>query len=212
MTTTTYVEAPSQPMPWLQRLRNDTVFLLTGFPIAIASFTVLVTGVSASAGLLITLIGVPLLVATLYAARGFAWAERRRIGWISGTSADAPVYRSWSRGPLGWLETLRDKQSWLDLAHGLLLLPVTIVSWTVAVTWWLLALFSIPWPLYGHAIESGNDSGSRDVLRHIGVDSYAGRSICYVVFGLVMLVTLPFVLRATTAVQVRITRSLLADQ
>jgi hypothetical protein len=211
MTTTTCSDAPTQPMPWPQRLRADTAFLLTGLPIAIASFSVLVTGVSAGAGLLVTLIGVPLLVATLYAARGFAWAERRRIAWVSGAPAVAPTYRSWTRGPLGWLETLRDKQAWLDLGHGLLLLPVTVASWTIAVTWWLVALFSIPWPLYGYAIDGGNDSGSQDVLRHIGVDSYAGRSACYVALGLLLLVTLPYVLRATTAVQVRLTRALLTE-
>jgi hypothetical protein len=86
---------------------------------------------------------------------------------------------------------------------------VTVATWTVAVTWWLVPLFSVPWPLFGHAVESGNDNGSQDALRHIGVDSYAGRSACYVALGVFMLVTLPFVLRATTAVQVRITRSLL---
>ncbi len=47
------------------------------------------------------------------------------------------------RGDLGgacllrrWWDRLRDTQAWLDVAHGMLVLPVTVVTWSVAVTWW----------------------------------------------------------------------------
>src|SRR5215468_10953172 len=69
--------SPAQRM--LRQLGHDTVYVLIGFPLAIAAFTIIITGLSAGGGLLVTIIGLPVLVATLYAARGFAHLERARI-------------------------------------------------------------------------------------------------------------------------------------
>jgi hypothetical protein len=59
----------------LRRLGADTGYLLLSFPLAIASFTLLVTGLSVGTGLLVTLVGFAVLLATMYVARGFAAVE-----------------------------------------------------------------------------------------------------------------------------------------
>src|SRR5204863_575718 len=55
---------------WLGRLGKDTLYLLTGLPMGILTFTVAVTGWSLGLGLLITLIGFPVLLVTALALRG----------------------------------------------------------------------------------------------------------------------------------------------
>src|SRR6476659_4528690 len=47
------------------RTWKESTALLLGLPFGIAWFTILVTGLSVSAGLLITLVGIPLLVLTV---------------------------------------------------------------------------------------------------------------------------------------------------
>src|SRR5262245_13111456 len=44
---------------WLGRLGKDSLYLTTGLPMGILTFTVAVTGWSTGLGLLITLIGIP---------------------------------------------------------------------------------------------------------------------------------------------------------
>src|SRR4029453_9849404 len=54
----------------LAQLGVDTAYVLIGFPLGIIAFVVVITGISAGGGLLITLLGIPVLVATIFAARG----------------------------------------------------------------------------------------------------------------------------------------------
>ncbi len=58
------------------QLGIDTAYVLIGFPLGIVAFVLMVTGLSLGGGLLITLLGIPVLVATLFAARGLAEVER----------------------------------------------------------------------------------------------------------------------------------------
>ncbi len=51
-------------------------YLLLGLPLGILDFTVVVTGLSVGLGMVVTLIGIPLLVATLLLVRALATLER----------------------------------------------------------------------------------------------------------------------------------------
>src|SRR3954451_1323092 len=78
--------APAGPMMlpvttlrhWLGRLGKDSIYLVTGLPMGIITFTVAVTGWSTGLGLLITLLGFPVLLVTALALRGLSQAERAR--------------------------------------------------------------------------------------------------------------------------------------
>jgi hypothetical protein len=63
---------------WKQ-VPRDLGYLLPGFPIALAAFVLVVVGVSLGFGLALLTVGVPILVATLAAARGFAALEPARV-------------------------------------------------------------------------------------------------------------------------------------
>src|SRR5262249_1145353 len=66
----------------IRQLGMDTAYVLAGFPLSIVTFVIIITGISVSAGLLVTLLGIPLLVATLFISRGFAELERIRIASV----------------------------------------------------------------------------------------------------------------------------------
>lgn len=196
----------------LRRLGVETGYLFLSFPLAIASFTMLVTGLSLGAGLMVTLLGLPVLIATLYVARGFAAVKRKQLGWVTGTALTPARYRSRSgSGVRSWLRALIDRQAWLDVLHGLLVFPLATFTWSVAVTWWATALFGVSWPLFGHALDRTNDPDSQDLPQLLGIDTYAHRSLFYVGIGLFCLLTLPFVIRGLTRLHVALGRGLLAN-
>ena len=73
------------PIPRPAVMAADFTYLVLGLPLGIAAFTIAVTGLALGAGLLITLAGIPVLLATLLAVRAFAAAERKRAEWLLGT-------------------------------------------------------------------------------------------------------------------------------
>src|SRR3954464_9724777 len=76
--------ALQRPAALLRQLGLDTVYLLLALPMGILTFTVVVTGWAVSLGLAITLVGLPLAMATIYVSRWLAWAERRRGALVLG--------------------------------------------------------------------------------------------------------------------------------
>jgi len=75
---------------WLNReLLNPCTYggiayLLLALPLGLAEFTFLVTTIALGAGLAITLIGIPILIAAVYASRWIAQLERRLIAALTG--------------------------------------------------------------------------------------------------------------------------------
>jgi hypothetical protein len=140
-------------------MARDWAYLVTGLPAGIVTFTVIVTGLSLAAGLAITLIGIPVLLATLYLGRWMADVEQLRAGWV----LDAPYHRHrrvW-RGGL-WTRfkaAVSDAGAWRDQLWSLVLLPVGIAGFTAAVTLWSAALGMLTSPLwYWAASDDSNDT------------------------------------------------------
>jgi hypothetical protein len=134
-------------MPKLVRqLGIDTGYLLLGFPLAIIAYTVVLTLFSSGTGMLVTVVGIPVLVASLYAARLFADLERARIPAVLHRPAPRPRYRRAPAGAGFWRRLflpLTDGQSWLDLVHTLFHWVLVTVGFSVTVTWWAGALGGI---------------------------------------------------------------------
>jgi len=78
----------------LGQLGIDTIYVLVGFPLGIIAFTVIITGLSLGAGLLVTLLGIPVLVATIFAARALAELERVRIPSVINRPREGVRYRA----------------------------------------------------------------------------------------------------------------------
>jgi hypothetical protein len=118
----------------------DAAYLVAGLPVGIVTFTVVVTGLSLGAGLAITLVGIPVLLGTLYLGRWMADIEQARAGWVLGAPPrrQRPAWRGglWTR----LKAAVSDPGAWRDQLWGLLLLPVGIAGFTVAVTLWSAAI------------------------------------------------------------------------
>ena len=92
----------------------DSAYVLLGLPLAIVAFVIVVTGIALGAGLLITLLGIPVLAATVFAARGLAEVERVRIPPVLRRERIGVRYKSAGPNPSGWrrlVTPLTDAQS-----------------------------------------------------------------------------------------------------
>src|SRR3546814_7433704 len=86
----------------LRRLGVDTRYVLLGFPLAVLSFSIIVTGVSAGVGLLVVFVGVPVLVGSVFVARVFADIERFRYPAVLRQPRARPAYRKAAPDAAGW--------------------------------------------------------------------------------------------------------------
>jgi hypothetical protein len=111
-------------------------YLLGGLPLAIVAFVIAVAGFSAGVGTLVVWVGLPVLVLTLRAARGFAVVERRSTEWATGRPLPPHHYRgAGGRGVGRWFNALAEPQSWRDLVHAVVGFPVRLVTFVLAVAW-----------------------------------------------------------------------------
>jgi signal transduction histidine kinase len=140
--------------PFELRTWRETIYLLLNMPIGIATFTIVVTGFALGFGLLITLLGVPILVAMLYVSRGMGWFERGRAKLLLDLDVPRP-YRPdppsdhWWRVPVS---RLSDPATWTEIVYHLLLLPIGILTFTVAFTSWVLGASLLFLPVYAWAL------------------------------------------------------------
>lgn len=196
----------------LRQLGVDTAYILFGFPLAVIGFVLLVTGISLAAGLLITLVGVPLLALTLTVARGLAEIERIRIAPVLRVGRTHIAYRRAPDGASFWRRVMipiGDGQTWLDLLHGVVGLVPATVTWSITVTWWSTALTGSLYWAYDWALP-GNDDGYHELAHWLGLpDTTAARTLLYTAVGLLFLITLPFVVRALAVGQAGFSRTLL---
>jgi hypothetical protein len=192
---------------WGRSLARDALYLCAGLPAGIVTFSVLVTGLSLAAGLAITLVGIPVMLATLYASRLMGDVERRRAGWV----LDAPVTRTarpW-RGGI-WQRTktaFTDVGAWRDMVWGLILLPLGTFGFTVAVTAWSTALGLLTSPLWYWALPDNDnpDNATLDFLNSHAV----GPSVVRVAAGLVLIPVAIALCRGLADATARAARALL---
>ena len=118
------------------------VHLLVNLPLGIVYFVVIVTGVALGTGLLITLIGIPVLIGTGWMVRTMGNIERARMNGFLGTTLRDP-YRE-AAPAAGWIARLaaigKDPATWRDFVFLLLRLPMGIFTFTVSVATWSVAL------------------------------------------------------------------------
>jgi signal transduction histidine kinase len=196
----------------LRQVGTDSAYLIVAFPVALAGYIVVFTLFSVGLGMLITVVGIPILVGSLYAARGFAEVNRLALPAVLHRPAPRPRYRS-ARPDAGFwrklLTPLGDGQSWLDLLHACLYWILATIGFSFAVTWWAGALGGVTYPLWDWAIPRGRDSKDLNVLLGFP-DTYTSRATLYFVMGVVFLVTLPLIIRLFALLQAQFSRALLS--
>ena len=132
-------------------------YMLLSLATGIVYFTVVTTGVSLSLGLLILIIGIPLLVLFLALIRVLSLVEGRIVEVLLGERMPRrPLYTQ--RGK-GWLERIKeiftDGRTWTAMLYFLLMLPLGVAYFTAAVTLLSVSLAFIAAP-FGYFFASGN--------------------------------------------------------
>jgi signal transduction histidine kinase len=141
-----------------RKLWLSFAFLFTSFPIGVSVFVLLVTFGSMGLGLLITIVGLPLVALTVWIWISAAKLERFRVRMLLGEPIPAP-YRptpemsTWKRCRI----IMTDPAVWRDLLYDILLFPLCIVEFVIAV-------FAIGFPatLLAAPIIAGTSSGGMD--------------------------------------------------
>ncbi|HMJ94549.1 MAG TPA: sensor domain-containing protein [Thermoleophilaceae bacterium] len=169
------------------RTYRRILYLVLALPLGVAEFTFLVTVISFGFGTAVTLIGIPVLVASVYAWRWLADFERRLIGALLDAEIPSP-YRPDPTGGRWWQRLafrLADPATWKDLAFLLIRLPLGILSFSLAAAVVGSGLRLVLAPVYYEPFADG------DWIGWLGVDTL-GEAFALVPLGaLILLAGIP---------------------
>ena len=184
---------------------RDTAYILSGFVLATIWWSLLITLLATGLGMLITLVGLPILAATLYIWIWIADTERLRARLLLGIEVARP-YRTLTAD--GWLrrtwERAKDPAVWRDLAYLLLVFfPLAIATFVIAVVVWTIPLACLAMPAY-----YGSDNGFQFGSRVVAVDTLP-EAVGVALVGLLLLALVPWLLGLLTAVHAFTVRTLL---
>src|SRR4051794_21019012 len=189
--------------PFGARTWLRTIHLLADLPIGVLAFGVAVTAVALSAGLVLTLVGVPLLVLTLVAARSYGRFERARIRVLLGVVVPSPAPRGGGLSPRRWLKELGDPTGWKALVHALVALPVGVVTSTVVLAGWSTALALLAVPVSLPWLPASSGVGSLQLGTPVAaVTAFAA--------GVLLTAAMPVVVRALAALDAAVARLLVS--
>ncbi|MGH3323603.1 MAG: sensor histidine kinase [Streptomyces sp.] len=172
------LRAPVEGRAWCELL-----YAVSGLPIAIVTFAYAITVISASAGLLVTFLGVPLLAAGLVGCRAIGRLERARArGLLRLEVAEPEPVRALQRrkGFMPWVGALlRSGASWRHLLYTVLHFPWALFSFVVSVVFttvgWALLLYPAwHWVFPRYLNEPGMQWGPDGLTVH-GTTGTGGR-------------------------------------
>jgi uncharacterized membrane protein len=139
------------------RAYTSLFFMLLSLATGVIYFTLAVTGLSLSAGLAVLIIGVPFFLVFIALTRVLSLAEGRLIEAMTGERMPRrPVHPNnaagfWTR--VG--EMLKDRRTWTTLAYLILMLPLGIVYFVIAVVGLSLSLAFLFAPMIDFAGRYG---------------------------------------------------------
>ncbi len=138
-----FLRSPFQAATWLA-----TIAIVIGLGVTILSVAALSVCFSTGGSLLIWLVGIPIIALGIEVSRLFARVERWRMTLVDPRPLVAHAYQplnGWPRAPYGaWLRTWAEAQfldanRWRDVVYVLVLLPLGILEFVVAIGFWLTA-------------------------------------------------------------------------
>jgi hypothetical protein len=147
------------------RAYTSLFFMLLSLATGVIYFTLTVTGLSLSAGLAVLIIGIPFFLVFIALTRVISLAEGRLIEAMTGERMPRrPVHQGqaagfWSR--VG--QMLKDQRTWTTLAYLILMLPLGVVYFVIAVVGLSVSLAFIFAPLVDVAARYGWVGQASDV-------------------------------------------------
>lgn len=197
---------------------RELLFLLLGYPIALAGFVVSISLFFTGFGTLVTFVGIFVIVGTFYVARGFGLLELQRLDWAGQPRIGRPEWQD-ARARRGFWQWLRgifgNGHYWLYLLHTMVLnFAISLFSWIVTIVWISVALGGASYWFWAYYLppEGRQWSFSSWLATRDGFSDYGSATaniVIYTVLGVVMLAALPFVTRGLTVMHWGVARALL---
>ncbi|WP_235934260.1 sensor histidine kinase [Agromyces humi] len=196
-------------------------FLILTMPIAIIGLSVLATVFFTGLGLVTVFVGIFLMVAAFFIARGFGTLELIRLSWAGRPEIRRPQWGRDGREEGFWRTAFApfiDGHYWLYVLHTMVINPiVSIVTWSLTIAWTSIALAGTTGWFWQPFIPDGDrnfwlNEWLVDRLfpgNDFAYDVVVGERILEVILGLVFLATLPFVFRGLTLLHDVIARGVL---
>jgi signal transduction histidine kinase len=144
--------------PFRLRTWRETAWALLALWIGVFWFCVLVTLLATGIGLAITIVGLPILALTLVLATWGARLERSLARGLLRVHVDEPPTEV-DEGKESWrrvLQLLTSERRWRSVLYLLLLLPVGLLEFVVAVTLWAIALGYLSAPFWWWAVSDAD--------------------------------------------------------
>jgi signal transduction histidine kinase len=196
------------------RTPGSALYLLVVFPLAIAGIAVLTTMFSLGLGLIVLVVGLPLIWLTLMVARGFGIADRFLLQLTRRERIPEPDWNRPDDGRHGFwaalTRPLRNGHYWSALVHGAIVSPiVSTVAFALTVTWLSVGLGGLTYWFWGGFIPRDGGRGGGAVWGGYVSDAvpwlFGGWSawdvevVLYLVAGVLFTVTMPWVLGGLAA-------------
>lgn len=193
------------------RTYANFAYLALGLPLATAWFSYVVTMLATSAGMLVTLLGLPLLGLTLVTSRGLASLDCRLTEALLGV--EMPRVAALRPRAGGFWRTVKmrlvDREAWTDCAYLLLRFPVAVFTFTVAISFLGSALWMIGQPLLVaagvHSQYPWWFSDQHFVIRRLDMP----RALLFVVPGIILFFVSLHVVNMLADLSARFTRGMI---
>lgn len=173
----------SEPRAWAA-----VIYMLFALVTGITYFTWVVTGLSVSAGLLVLIVGLPVLVLFLLSVRAIAYVEGRLVEAMLGERM--PRRARFFDQNVGWWRKIKclfaSRSTWTAMAYCVLQLPLGIAYFTVAVTLIAVSAYAIATPF----IQLFSGTPSYGIIISDTMYQSADWAIPFFVAGGIMLLTL----------------------
>ena len=153
----------AKPGPWRQvfgvfidpRVYKSLLYMILSLITGVAYFTIVVTGLSVAGSLLVLIIGIPLLLLVLGIVRGMALFEGRLVEVLLGTRMPRrpraePPNAGFLQRMLFWI---KDGRTWASMAYMILMLPLGVIYFTIAVTGLAVGLSLITTPFWAWILQ-----------------------------------------------------------
>ena len=178
---------------------------LAGLFLGIAAIFVVTFGLGFGGGMLVLVVGLPVLGLTLRLTDWFARAERARFALLLGVRI--PAWPAGARAGYRWglvprWRMFTERATWGEIGYALLRLPVSAVTVTASIGVWALGLTMLAMPFYNHYLPSGGAEIGDTVLR--------GSAVTWVsAIGLAVLIAAPQLTRGLATADTAMSRRLL---
>ncbi|MBX3037282.1 MAG: sensor domain-containing protein [Anaerolineales bacterium] len=119
----------------MKKFFPNLIYLLLSLPLGVLYFVILITGFSLGAGLAITLVGIPILVAMIFVTYILGDLDRTLTSKLLGVKIGKPEARPSNSDSARSIlvAQLKSLQFWKELVYLLLKMPLGVISFTIAV-------------------------------------------------------------------------------